>query len=110
MPTACKPACFDTRAQWNEYQRMWNLSYRSVKPKPKVNICRDCTPEHRDRMIEEDRCAHPETVFVVNVDGMIGVNGTRWAEWQSAISGRFPVISPPSREARDRFVAEYAGE
>lgn len=104
LTTTCKPRCFETREQWIEYQRLWQSSYRSVKPMPKVNICRDCTPEHRDKMIDEGRCVHPETVFVIDNDGIIGINGARWGDWMSAISGRWPVVSQPDREYRDAFI------
>ena len=86
------------------------MSHRYCKTVPKVNICRDCTPEHRDKMIEERRCSHPETVFIVDHDGVVGVNGERWGDWISAISGRWPVISQPKREVRDSFIEAHGVE
>lgn len=104
LPIACKPKCFGSLEQWDEYRELWRLSHRHCDQTPQVNFCKDCSPEYRDQMIEQDRCAHPETVFIIHADGQIGVNGDRWGAWVSAISGRWPVVSQPKREHRDAFI------
>jgi hypothetical protein len=39
----------------------------------------DCTPEYKARMMEEGKCQHPESLFVVQVDrfmesSLVGIN------------------------------------
>lgn len=46
------PACFPSLDQYREW-----LHYARVA-KASVNICHDCTPEYRRRMVDADRC-HP---------------------------------------------------
>lgn len=98
-----RPECFESDEQWGQYQLLWRLSQGMAA----VRFCTDCLPEYRDRMIAEGRCAHPETVFVHNGGEVIGVNGDRWSTWLGAISGtRGPVVSPPARIVRDKFIAD----
>jgi hypothetical protein len=102
--SAAKPDCFPNAEEWGVYQWLWVLSQRWST----VDYCRDCTPEYRDKMVSEGRCKYPETVFVIEHGEMVGVSGRRWVEWMSAITGRRGnIVSPPSRQARDRYV-EYS--
>lgn len=101
------PACFESAEQWREYQKLWRLS----KGTGRIHYCCDCLPEYRDAMIEQGRCAFPQTVFVQQQGEIVGLNGLIWSAWASAISGRGgELVSPPDPVARDRFIAEtYAG-
>lgn len=102
-----KPRCFESEDQWDEFQMLWALSNRGTKP----NMCHDCTPEWRNQMIRADRCAHPETVFVMNDGEVVGVNGSKWFTWISALTGKHgPVVSQPDRITRNRFIAEKQAE
>lgn len=97
------PDCFESAPQWREYQRMWRLS----KGMGRVNYCTDCTPEYRDAMIKEWRCAHPQTIFVEKDGELIGLNGSQWGSWAAAISGKGGnIISAPDPYARDAFIVE----
>lgn len=97
------PACFESPSQWEEYVRLWKYSRIGLK----FNMCYDCTPEWRDQMTRENRCAHPETVFVIQDGDLVGVTGDVWFSWVSALTGkRGTLVSQPAKEVRDRFIAE----
>jgi hypothetical protein len=105
--TNTTPQCFESASQWYEYQRLYRYSIGTGR----INYCLDCLPEYRDRMVCEGRCAHPETVFIEEAEGPVGINGMVWAAWMSAISGkRGNIISKPPRDVRDRFIAEATAE
>jgi hypothetical protein len=66
-----KPACFDSRQQWEEWYAAAEvcqiLANNPKKPNP-VAYCTDCTPEHQARMIREKRCGWPGVTFS-KIDG-----------------------------------------
>lgn len=101
-PEQTYPACFESEEQWLEFADLWKLS----QPNVKMKMCHDCTPEWRDQMIRENRCAHPETVFVLLDGEVVGVNGEKWFSWISALTGKLgtAVVSQPSKDVRDRFI------
>jgi hypothetical protein len=55
------PACFNDARQYRDY--IW-LMRQAAEPKDH-GFCLDCTPEHKAKMLQEQRCSHPETKFVV---------------------------------------------
>lgn len=58
------PKCFDDYQQWMEWCRLADLSYT-----PKSNICIDCTPEYKGKMLLAKRCEYPRAVFKTRADG-----------------------------------------
>ncbi len=82
MPT---PLCFDNATQW----RLWLEATLSVAPscvgRDVFNFCRDCTPEYKEAMMDEDRCAYEVTFRDVGGEVM-GVRMTRKRKTE-AVSG-----------------------
>lgn len=104
------PSCFD-EADWKTYQVMWFLSKKvETGASSPAHPCTDCTPETRDRMHKNNRCDHPETVFVMSVKNgvkeMVGINGDQksWNRALMGLAGR--VVSQPNRSVRDKFMTE----
>ena len=60
-----KPLCFATA---KDFER-WRSSYNPTC----VSHCRDCTPAYQLRMKKQRRCEHPETMFTVEDDGIVGL-------------------------------------
>ena len=52
------PDCFDNRASYEEWLRFAHESHSG-----KINVCRDCTPEHLASMVEAGRCDYPGVTF-----------------------------------------------
>jgi len=52
------PACFDSQAAWGIYKVLSQLTATDG-----FTYCTDCTPEHRDAMKTQRRCAYPGTIF-----------------------------------------------
>ena len=61
------PPCFESQSQFNR----WNHYARITKPR--YHICTDCSKEYQQKMILENRCVKPETVFIKLVGETIGV-------------------------------------
>lgn len=97
------PPCFSDRDDWNEYVQL-HIRTRGGK----VIYCTDCTPEYRDRMIEQKRCSYPETVFVLDDDGeLLGINAIRWYGWVNALTGkRGKLVSSCDPKVRDALIIE----
>lgn len=55
------PACFNNAAQYRDWV---HLNRQATQPRD-PSYCLDCTPEFKERMLNEHRCSHPETRFVV---------------------------------------------
>lgn len=58
------PPCFDSRQQFDEWQR---LAWETQLNKP-FSFCRDCTPDFMAQMLKAERCIRPDTVFRFNTD------------------------------------------
>lgn len=58
------PACFRDAEQWRAYKHYADFLTRHGKERQDYTYCTDCTPEYRDAMIAEHRCAHPGTTFI----------------------------------------------
>lgn len=55
------PRCFDTQKQWVEYiEARQDMGRRGWK-----NYCTDCTPDYKDKMVVQGRCAFPRVIFIV---------------------------------------------
>jgi len=68
-----KPACFDSMEQF----KLWQEAARAAYPGASF-ICSDCTPEYRDRMVKQNRCAKPLTRFIRVEGELVGkANWTR---------------------------------
>lgn len=79
-----RPACFESDEQWREWATLADFTQL-----PRRRFCVDCSPEYRDRMLEADRCAYPETVFVIDKGGSV-VGVTRDEKgWFRAVTGHF---------------------
>lgn len=112
------PACF-TNKQWREYVVAAALpalerpgrELRAIAP---IDFCRDCHKRHRDAMTEAGRCAHPETVFIVEhrTGDAIGVplkDPTKPRLWEQAIMGvSGNVIGMPPPEQIERAMNAIA--
>ena len=55
------PACFSSASQYRDWVTLNRWSAQPRDP----SYCLDCTPEFKEKMMGENRCAHPETRFVV---------------------------------------------
>lgn len=56
------PPCFESKERHTAY--MWQ-SHRTNQPHDPLNYCLDCTREYKVKMLEQKKCEHPETIFVV---------------------------------------------
>ena len=56
------PPCFESKESHTGY--LWQ-SYRTNQPHDPLNYCLDCTREYKVKMLEQKKCEHPETIFVV---------------------------------------------
>lgn len=64
-----RPLCFTSPEQFAAWQRL--IAECDPEEALRGDYCTDCTPEYQQRMIDEGRCAHPETTFVKDADGFI---------------------------------------
>lgn len=60
-----RPRCFDSQAQWNAYREVAEFSAGDG-----FTFCSDCTPDHKQLMVQLGRCAHPLVKFV-RVNGVL---------------------------------------
>lgn len=75
--TSTRPDCFDSEVQYRDYMTLKRMSQVVLHKHP--GVCMDCTPEYKAKMLEQGRCQHPETLFVVQVDrhmesSLVGIN------------------------------------
>jgi hypothetical protein len=54
MDTADYPDCYENAGQFEAWQAMESIAHT----KPRAFPCRDCTPNFRQQMAEENRCAN----------------------------------------------------
>lgn len=57
------PPCFESEADYLD----WRARLRDTAPEAITSrsvICWDCTPQHKQEMLSEGRCLHPNTRFV----------------------------------------------
>lgn len=54
------PLCFEDDEHYNEWLDLARSSGSLAPP----DYCHDCTPLYQSRMIDIDKCRHPETIFV----------------------------------------------
>lgn len=109
------PMCF-TYKQWKEYVVAHFLSGHSGRSESSpVDYCRDCSQKHRDKMVRDGMCGHPETVFIRESRGseVIGVplvDARRPRVWEQAVMGMSgTVVGLPSAEAIDAATRKIAG-
>lgn len=55
------PKCWDSERDWHEWLRLDANDFASKRSDG--FSCKDCTPEYKARMQEQDRCAMPQVVF-----------------------------------------------
>lgn len=55
------PACFNNASQYRD----WIYLNRQATQPRDPSYCLDCTPEYKEKMMNENRCSHPETRFVI---------------------------------------------
>jgi hypothetical protein len=94
------PACFQNIKQYHEYVATFLASLNGFR-QSRVDICRDCNPAYKDRMMAEDRCAHHETVFIRSqrmggdlVGVAIGKSTSAWENAMMGISGEVVKLPP----------------
>lgn len=84
------PRCFNNYKEF----KLWITAARGAHPAPAHSYCEDCTPEYRDKMIEENRCAYPQTTFKILQGEFVGrrsiedVKAIRAMSWTNLIRGR----------------------
>jgi hypothetical protein len=64
---AAMPACWDTRQNWREWQRL-NVIARDNSSEALDHYCTDCLPGFKQQMCDEGRCGHPTVRFVQIVE------------------------------------------
>jgi hypothetical protein len=86
--TTTPPPCFPDPEHWVEYVALWSLVERiSSRYSQHVEYCRDCTPAYRDTMQAQDKCGHPETIFVRKKGELRGISSHFGERWQGALLG-----------------------
>lgn len=50
---------------------LWKDAARTSAINQKSSVCEDCTPEYKERMLNEGKCENPEIVFAIDEDGFI---------------------------------------
>jgi hypothetical protein len=107
--------CF-TYKQWKEYVSAHFLSGHSGRSESSpVEYCRDCSPKHRDAMVRQGLCGHPETVFIresraSEVIGVPLIDARRPRVWEQAVMGMSgQVISLPRPESIEAATKKIAG-
>lgn len=58
------PDCFHNATEYRQY--VWLM--RQADAPVDNGYCLDCSPEYKNQMMQEGRCEHPETRFVVWVN------------------------------------------
>lgn len=58
------PACWDKKEDWAAWNQL-NKKVGLVREDKLANYCTDCTEEYKQKMLQANRCAHPETEFVL---------------------------------------------
>lgn len=92
------PPCFESYAQYTDWRMFMRASLESMR----VGICHDCTPEYKMEMMCQNRCQHPETVFVTRTQRtgemeMIGVaEGSLY--WNSVQDGKLVLMEQDDDE------------
>lgn len=61
------PPCFDSKEQWQQ----WHIA-DEVATHGRTQYCADCTPQYQIRMIDENRCVHPQVKFYKINGGLTG--------------------------------------
>lgn len=61
------PSCFTSIREWGIYKVLAQLTATKG-----FTYCTDCTPEYRNKMIAEGRCAFPGTQFGKNNGVIVG--------------------------------------
>jgi hypothetical protein len=83
------PACFRDRKQFVE----WVKFARMAKPHPNHSYCEDCTPQYKELMLKQDRCAFPGVTFR-NTEGfrsqaeVRALKASRFAKFIMEITGK----------------------
>ena len=54
-----KPDCFDSEKQWIA----WCIYEAANHVHNESGYCHDCTQRYHDRMVQDDRCVYPLTIF-----------------------------------------------
>lgn len=113
------PSCF-TQAEWRDYTVAYSLSAHHRKGAiPTVDHCRDCTQQFKRKMMDEGKCAHPETVFIKaeiggDVIGVPMLNPARPHVWEQALMSVSGVVvgMPPAAaiDAAMSLIARTAGK
>jgi hypothetical protein len=106
------PPCFSGQGQWEDYVACWCVNERLASHYSKhVEYCRDCTPEHKRQMMEQGRCAHPETLFVLKEDEIVGVSSHYAQRWKGSLFGyNGELLDLPSEEVIEQTLAELGPE
>jgi hypothetical protein len=88
------PPCFDSLDEWKVYVVACALNRQDSKAETHraINFCRDCTHEYKQRMCEQQRCTHPETVFVMEARatdkvGIPLLDPKKPSQWEQAMMG-----------------------
>lgn len=90
---AQRPMCFDSDAQWLDWRRLSRASSH------RANLfCADCTLAYQQKMVQQGRCAFPETVFVRDKDGCIRGKSPVEKGWLGSICGHFSGTGKRSRQ------------
>ena len=71
-----KPACFNSEQEWEDWCRYADAS-TTGKRGVRCHFCTDCTPEYQDKMVKENRCAHPDVKFIKMHGVIIGRRARR---------------------------------
>jgi len=82
------PVCFNSAVEYG----LWVQTARQSPPTPGHGYCEDCTKEYQAKMLEQDRCKYPDTVF--RLDG-----GIRSRFAVSGATGR-PARTPTMKRVR----------
>ena len=61
------PPCFQSRSDFNGWRAL------ALVARPHSGICTDCLPEYHKKMLEKNRCDHPEVTFKQTKDS--GIEG-----------------------------------
>jgi hypothetical protein len=56
------PPCYESETQYKEYMHAMIMA---GSPTDANNYCMDCTREYKIQMIQEKKCEHKETIFVI---------------------------------------------
>lgn len=110
------PPCFPGHQEWREYVVVTVASHKQGDAGKRLNYCRDCTPQHKNRMMAKDACPHPETVFIhaKKWSGeMVGVridpHTSRTQVWEAAVMGMSgAIVQLPPTEVIERMLTKIS--